>query len=94
MVKLQIIVASACANCEEASRLSDLVKARFPQVAIEVIDLDREPERQPDSVFAVPTYLLDGRVIWLGNPSEDALYTLLEAELQTGEKHSEADAGS
>ena len=94
MLELQIVVASACENCEEARRLRDAVKTRFPGVAIDLIDLDVEPERQPASVFAVPTYLLDGRVISLGNPNEEALYDLLEAELQTGAGHPEADAQS
>ena len=94
MPELQIVVASACESCEEARRLGDAVKTRFPRVTIEVIDLDVEPGRQPDSVIAVPTYLLDGRVISLGNPSEEALYELLAAERQTRAGHSEADARS
>lgn len=91
MLEFQVVVASACENCEEARRLADAVKTRFPGVAIDLIDLDREPERQPDSVFAVPTYLLGGRVISLGNPSEEALYDLLEAELQAVAADTEAD---
>ncbi len=37
-------------------------------------DLNRELARQPAAVFAVPTYLLNGRVISLGTPSEADFY--------------------
>lgn len=93
MPVLQIVVASACQTCDEAHRLAGEVKTRFPQVTLDLIDLDTAPERQPDSVFAVPTYLLNGHVISLGNPSEEALYNLLEADSRSAGDLSEADAG-
>lgn len=74
MPLVQIVVASSCAGCREARRLAGEAKRRFPTVAVDVIDLDTEPERQPESVFAVPTYLLDGHVISLGNPADEEFY--------------------
>jgi hypothetical protein len=38
-------------------------------VNVEVIDLDAEDGRNPDEVFSVPTYVLNGKIISLGNPS-------------------------
>lgn len=43
----------------------------FSGVTAELIDISStEP---PPSVFAVPTYLLEGRVLYLGNPSRQEL---------------------
>ena len=35
-----------------------------------VVDLSQPETERPPRVFAVPTYLLDGTVISLGNPEE------------------------
>ena len=81
MPLVQIVVASGCEGCWEARRLAREAQRRFPTVTIDVIDLDIEPERQPENVFAVPTFLLDGRVISLGNPADEVFYTQIEGEL-------------
>ncbi len=31
----------------------------------------------PDAVVAVPTYVLNGRVVWLGNPYPEELFARL-----------------
>ena len=57
------------------------VAQRFPQLVAEIINLD-EPEAQPpDNVFAVPTYVLDGKVIFLGNPYREQMFAKLSAAL-------------
>jgi hypothetical protein len=45
---------------------------------VEVVDLDRLPPGQPlpAGLIGTPTYLLDGRVRWLGNPAADELLTV------------------
>ena len=73
---LQIYVASHCLNCEEAVRLAKVAGHLFPNLRVEVIDLDHTPA-QAARVFAVPTYVLNGHVCFLGNPSEEELCDLL-----------------
>lgn len=52
----------------------------FPQIATDIINLDDPCAQRPDCVFAVPTYLLDGKVLSLGNPRRDQMFaTLAEA---------------
>ncbi len=53
----------------------------FPQIATEIINLDDPCVPRPDNVFAVPTYLLDGKVISLGNPRRDQMFAKLAEEL-------------
>jgi hypothetical protein len=44
---------------------------------IELRDLN--DERRPSQVFATPTYILDERTIFLGNPTRDELIQKLES---------------
>lgn len=45
---------------------------RFPLLQVDIIDLD-SGQPIPDGVVATPTYLLDGKVISLGNPRREDL---------------------
>jgi hypothetical protein len=37
-------------------------------VLVEILDVDTTPEPLPNVVFSVPTYMLNERVVSLGNP--------------------------
>lgn len=79
MKKLQIYISEDCWSCEETHRIVADIAPQFPTVAVEMIDTAETP--LPESVFAVPTYVLDGRVIFLGNPTRDELsYKLKRAQ--------------
>ncbi len=71
-MRLEIVVAPDCAACDEARAIARIVRERFPTLNIDVIELDGE-RSMPDGVVATPTYLLDGRVISLGNPRRHEL---------------------
>jgi hypothetical protein len=62
-------VLGECANCVHARRVADAIRREYPQVTVRLVDLEKPEEPIPDAVFAAPTYLLDGRVWSLGNPS-------------------------
>lgn len=66
---LEIFVLPACLGCRTAAALAERVRAAaLPGVDVRVVDLSEPGVARPDAVFAVPTYLLDGRVLSLGNP--------------------------
>ena len=44
---------------------------------VRVIDLDRAGAPPPEGVVAVPTYVLDGQVVSLGNPYPEELFARL-----------------
>jgi predicted thioredoxin/glutaredoxin len=75
-MRLDIYVADHCANCAEALRLAEVAGA-LPRVDVCVINLDTARDPVPARVVAVPTYLLDGRVVSLGNPVPGDLLRLL-----------------
>jgi hypothetical protein len=62
-------------------RLAEEAAARYPTIVVRVIDLDQlDGGPPPDPVVAVPTYLLNGRVISLGNPYPEDLFARLHLE--------------
>ncbi|MDP9431469.1 MAG: thioredoxin family protein [Actinomycetota bacterium] len=68
---LTVYVSVACPGCARARELVALLRRDRPSAAVAVVDLDQLPRRDalPAGVVATPTYVLDGRVRWLGNPS-------------------------
>ena len=77
---LRVYVADDCWSCQETRRIVADIAPPFPEVAIEMRQI---ADDQPDNVFAVPTYVLNGRVIFMGNPTRDELCQKLIAALQT-----------
>lgn len=76
--RLEVYVSSECPNCDEAVRLAAEAAARYPNVMVRIIDLGQlDGNPPPDPVVAVPTYLLNGRVVSLGNPYPEELFARL-----------------
>ena len=57
----------------------DDLAPQFPEVVMELLDTQTHPP--PDQVFAVPTYVLDGEIISLGNPYPEELRRKLTAAI-------------
>lgn len=71
---LEIYVAPDCFGCETARMLAGTVRAlNRPDLEVRLLDLSDPDIIRPPAVFAVPTYVLDGKVISLGNPEQDWL---------------------
>jgi len=79
MVKLQVYVREDCWTCAESRRIVAEIEPQFPQLSVELVDM--ETPNRPQEVFAVPTYVLDGRIISLGNPYRDDLRREIRAAL-------------
>ncbi len=77
-VILEVYVQAGCLGCEHAQRLAREVKRRLPQAEARIIDLALSEGQVNPAVLAVPTYMVNSRVRYLGNPH---LQDLL-AELQ------------
>jgi hypothetical protein len=76
-MRLVIYVSDHCDNCTEALRLADLAR-EAPGAEVRVVNLDTTPHPPPARVVAVPTYVLDGRIVSLGNPYPDDLLRMLK----------------
>lgn len=77
--RLDIYVAAGCRMCTDARALAAVVVGwKISNLEIHVVDLGEPGVNRPRFVFAVPTYLLDGAVISLGNPSVEEIRERLE----------------
>jgi thiol-disulfide isomerase/thioredoxin len=74
---LEVFVTPGCEACEHARMLAQRAAQEFHDLEVAVVDLDETPEGLPPQVFAVPTFLLNGTVVSLGNPSWERLSALL-----------------
>ncbi len=57
------------------------IARQFPQLITEIINLDEPGAEKPEEVFAVPTYVLDGKVVSLGNPYREQMSAKIKAAL-------------
>lgn len=80
MVALDIYVLIGCANCRHAAQVARAIARAYPQVHVRLRDMAQTADI-PEAVFAAPTYVLNGRVVSLGNPDEEALGLWLEQAL-------------
>ena len=71
VIELNIYVVDHCMSCEYAHEVAEGIRRDFPEVELKLINMATTSETIPESVFATPTYLLNGRVWSLGNPSQD-----------------------
>jgi hypothetical protein len=79
---LRIYIGLHCWSCEEAIRLADEARNNFAKLVVEVIDLEAEGSVNHDDVFSTPTYVFNGRTIFLGNPLSEELFAKLSALLE------------
>jgi predicted thioredoxin/glutaredoxin len=80
MSQLDIYVSKDCSSCRRARDIASGLAGLYPGVRVEVVEMEGAPDGSlPDSVVAVPAYLLDGTLISLGNPNPATLREQLAA---------------
>ncbi len=65
-MELKVYVEEGCHSCGRAREIAQGVDEEYPQVSVRLIDVARS--QPPSEVFAVPTFVLNGEVVSLGNP--------------------------
>jgi hypothetical protein len=75
-MRLEIFIASHCDNCQEARHIAETARS-VEGLEVCGINLDSAPLPASPSIVAVPTYVLEGRVVSLGNPSREAFLAML-----------------
>ena len=71
MPKLDVYIEDTCWACAESRRIVADITDKVPSVDIELRNLD--DVRRPGAVFATPRYVLDGRCMYMGNPTREEL---------------------
>lgn len=78
--ELTVFVSDHCFNCKESLLIAEEIKQKYPHVAVKVFNVDHT---KPDvDIFAVPTYALNGKVVFLGNPTDKEIENLLAVKMQ------------
>lgn len=73
MNTLEVYVARHCFGYEEASRLVGEIKQRLPELQVEMTVLDDMAEGDIPDIPATPSYFLNDRLLFLGNPRLEEL---------------------
>ena len=94
MPTLDVYLTQHCFGCAEALRLAEAAARQFPAVSVRVVDLEREPDARPRELVAVPTYILDGRIVSLGNPRQKDLFRHLRRALDPDQVEGEVSHGA
>jgi hypothetical protein len=79
-MRLDVYVASHCLTCSATWELVERTRQRFPRLTITVHDIEQDPAVCHPEIIAVPTYMLDGRVLCIGNPEEGVLWAALATQ--------------
>jgi predicted thioredoxin/glutaredoxin len=83
---LEVVIAKHCQQCRESLRVVEALEKEFPTLDVRVVDLDTPDAVKPDAVFAVPSFVLNGRVVSLGNPKAQEISEMIRDILQTQEE--------
>lgn len=62
-------------------KLSRLVAERFSQLSVDVVNLDEQPYAKPPQAIAIPAYILDDSLLFLGNPSAEELFDTIASRV-------------
>ncbi len=82
--ELQVYVSEGCASCRRSGELVTELRRLRPGAAVALVDIDRlEADARPAGLVGTPTYVLRGRVRWLGNPSAEELVAGWDEEMES-----------
>lgn len=76
---VDIYVSEGCHSCIYSKEVASVIRRDFPTVQVRLIDIFASLEPVPEAVFATPTYLLNGQLWFLGNPSPQDVWERLSA---------------
>ncbi len=75
---LTVLVAGHCGACVRTPQVLAVIAALVPGLIVTVVDIDESPVPEGITLIGTPTYLVEGRVVSLGNPEPRRLADLLK----------------
>lgn len=86
--ELTIFISEHCFNCKESLQIAEEIKQKYPEIAVRILNIDNA---KPDAeIFAVPTYTLNGKIVFLGNPTDEEIDSLLDRKTSTASQITKA----
>ena len=74
---LEIVITPHCFGCARARTLAATIASHYPALDVHVVDLSEPGAQAPPGLVAVPSYVLNGRILFIGNPTQAALAAAL-----------------
>jgi hypothetical protein len=78
---LDIYITNVCTNCGEALLIAERAQS-IAGLHVSVVNLNQAGQSIPPHIVAVPTYVLDGKVVSLGNPEREMFLSMLRNNLE------------
>ena len=78
---LDIYFTNVCTNCGEALLIAERAQS-IAGLHVSGVNLDQAGQSIPPHIVAVPTYVLDGKVVSLGNPEREMFLSMLRNNLE------------
>lgn len=78
-MRLEVYVDDECLACSRSRSVASEVRVAHPDLEVVVLPPHDDGAQHGHLVAAVPTYILDGRVISLGNPRFEDLDAAIRA---------------
>lgn len=78
---LKIYTMTHCPNCEDTRATAAVIARLVPEIKVELINLDDPSAEKPSQVFSVPTYIMNGLVLALGNPYVEHLERSIRTQI-------------
>lgn len=76
---LRVFIAQHCPSCAEAVGIANSIQENYAQsLNVEIIDIADKQAQIPEKVFATPTFMLNDRIVSLGNPGPRDIATWVE----------------
>ena len=73
-----VLVSDGCLACERVPTVLDEVRQRIPSARITVVDITAEGVPQGVPFVGTPTYIIEDRIVSVGNPESNDLVALIE----------------
>lgn len=86
-IALDVYVSADCPTCREARKIAGALRVEYPTVQVTVVE-HQDNHDWPEEVIGTPTYLLNGRLVALGNPTRERLRALLDEHGGEGDSSS------
>lgn len=79
---LEVYVARHCFGYKEAVRLAGEIRQSLPGLEVSMLVIDDVPDSDLPDIPATPSYFLDGRLLFLGNPRLEELVSKITSFVQ------------
>jgi hypothetical protein len=77
---LEVYVQDGCFGCRNSVELAEWARDEFPALRVELLEFAEGEGTYRTLVTATPTFILDGEIISLGNPSRSELQSRITAK--------------